>query len=328
LARSASVLKVSFSWKGNSMVYIIFLISLLAVSKGADWLVDGAVGITKSLGISPVIVGATVVSLGTTLPEALISSFAAYQGRSEVIAGTALGSILFNTAVILGLSVLIKPAIISSRDTLYKAGTMIAVPTLFALLSLDHHISRWDALLLVFIPLLFLISNMMKGVKQSQGNNNKETGQKLSQHFIRLAAGCASVVLGARFLLDSGVKIARFLGVSEAVIALTLFAVGSSLPELITGITAAKRGHIDLVLGNIMGANTLNIIFVMSLSGLIQPFAVDPNVLQADIPLSLVTMGILFVPALFTRRIDRWQGLITILGYILCLIFIIGIRSY
>ncbi len=287
---------------------------------------DGAAGITKSLGISQVIVGATVVSLGTTLPEALISSFAAYQGRSGVIAGTALGRSLFNTAVILGLSVLIKPAVISSRDTLYKAGTMVAVPTLFALLSLDHHISRWDALLLIFILLLFLFSNMMKGIQQSQEQNNKEAEQRLPRQLIQLAAGCAAVVLGARFLLDSGVEIARSLGVSEAVIALTLFAVGSSLPELITGLTAARRGHIDLVLGNIIGANTLNIIFVMSLAGLIQPFAVDPRVLQADIPLSVVTMGILFVPALFTRRIDRWQGLLTIIGYILCLLFIIGVR--
>ena len=115
------------------MVYIIFLISLAAVSKGADWLVDGAAGITKSLGISQVIVGATVVSLGTTLPEALISSFAAYQGRSGVIAGTALGSILFNTAVILGLY-RYSSSPPSSHHGHHKAGTMVAVPTLFALL--------------------------------------------------------------------------------------------------------------------------------------------------------------------------------------------------
>ena len=308
------------------MIYVIFLASLLAVTKGADWLVDGAVGITNVLGISQIVVGATVVSLGTTLPEALISAFAAYQGKGEIIAGTTLGSILFNTAVILGLAVLIKPPTLTSREPFYKAGTMIAVPILFALLSLDHHISRGDALLLAFVLLFFLISNMMKGMEESLEQKETAGEKNLSRPVIRLIVGSAAVVLGAKFLLDSGVEIARVLGISEAIIALTLFAVGSSLPELITGITAARKGHIDLVLGNVMGANTLNIIFVMALAGLIQPFSVSPTVFQVDIPISLLMMGILFVPALFTRRIGRLQGVLTIIGYILCLIFIIDVK--
>ncbi|HHT67769.1 MAG TPA: calcium/sodium antiporter [Firmicutes bacterium] len=308
------------------MIYVIFLVSLVAVSKGADWLVDGAVGIARALRISQIVVGATIVSLGTTLPEALVSSFAAYQGRSEVIAGTALGSILFNTAVILGIAVLIKPPLLTSKEPFFKAGTMIAVPVLFALLSLDHHISRWDALLLVFILILFLVSNMMKGMRESKEEAYTVVTKDLKKHVIQLVIGSAAVILGARFLLNSGVEIARALGVSEAIIALTLLAVGSSLPELITGITAARKGHTDLVLGNVMGANTLNIIFVIALAGLIQPFAVNPEVLRIEIPISLLMMGVLFVPALFAKRIGRWQGLITVLGYVVCLMFIISVR--
>ena len=293
------------------------------MTKGADWLIEGAIGLSKKLGISQVVVGATIVSLGTTLPEALISGFAAYHGKAEVIVGTNLGSILFNTAVILGLGVLITPLSLDSRDSFYKAGTMIAVPVLFALLSLDHHISRWDALLLIIVLLVFLISNMKKEYGRDQEQVQPQQG-KLDPDTVHLLAGSVTVVLGARFLLSSGTQIARALGVSEAIIALTLLAVGSSLPELITGITAARKGHIDLVFGNVMGANTLNIVFAMSLAGLIQPFAVNPSVLQVEIPLSLLMMGILFVPALFTKRITRVQGLLTILGYIFCLTFLIA----
>lgn len=321
-----SLLKVSFFERGHYMIYIIFIASLLAVTKGADWLVDGAIGVANVLGISHIVVGATVVSLGTTLPEALISSFAAIQGRNEVIAGTTLGSILFNTAVILGLAILIKPPKLTSREPFFKAGTMIVVPILFALLALDHHISRGDALVLVAVLVFFVISNMRKGMDESQDQDKVKEEGILLRHAVRMIVGSAAVILGARFLLNSGVEIARLLGVSESVIALTLFAVGSSLPELITAITAARKGHIDLVLGNVMGANTLNIIFVMALAGLIQPFTVKPSVLQVDVPLSLLMMGILFVPALITKRINRVQGLLTIVGYILCLVFIIGVR--
>ncbi len=304
------------------MIYIIFLASLLAVIKGADWLIDGAIGFSTKMGISQVVVGATIVSLGTTLPEALIAGFAAYHGKGEIIVGTALGSILFNTAVILGLAVLIRPPKLDSRESFYKIGTMIAVPILFGLLSLDHHISRLDALLLITVLLVFLIANMRKGMAKTQ-KQAKPQQRKLAQDAIHLLAGSAAIVLGARFLLDSGVQIARVLGVSEAIIALTLLAVGSSLPELITGITAARKGHIELILGNVMGANILNILFAMSVAGIIQPFAVNPSVLEVDVPLSLLMMGILFVPALFTQAISRVQGLLTIISYVLCLTFII-----
>lgn len=306
------------------MVYIIFLLSLVAVTKGADWLVEGAIGFTSILGISQIIVGATVVSLGTTLPETLISSFAAFQGKGEVIAGTALGSILFNTAVILGLAALIKPPKFTSREPFYKAGTMVGVPILFALLALDHHISRGDALLLAFILFVFLVSNVKQGMQESEAQKETTDKKDLYTHVAHFIAGSVLVVVGAKFLLDSGVGIARALGISEALIAVTLFAVGSSLPELITAITAAKKGHTDLVLGNVMGANILNIIFVMATAGLIRPFAVNPIFFQRDIPYSLLMMAILFVPGLFNKRISRIQGLITMLGYVAYLVFISG----
>lgn len=304
------------------MVYFIFILSLMAVTVGSDWLVEGAVELASLWGVSQIVIGATIVSLGTTLPETLISAFAAYQGKGDVIAGTALGSIIFNTAVILGLAAIIRPPKIKGRELFYKAGTMVGVLILFGLLIIDLHISRANSLLLALILVLFLGSNMWNGTKNNEGERIPATKSDLTKHFLHLIVGSAFVVGGAHFLLESGVEIARVFGVPEAIIAVTLFAVGSSLPELVTAVTAAKKGHTDLVLGNVIGANTLNIIFVVSTAGLIRPFSLSPNVLKVDIPVALGVMAVLLLPAVYSKQISRKQGVLTILSYIVYLTFI------
>ncbi|NMA61357.1 MAG: calcium/sodium antiporter [Firmicutes bacterium] len=297
------------------MVYLIFILSLVAVTKGADWLVEGAVDLARLWGVSQIVIGATIVSLGTTLPETLISAFAAAQGKGDVIVGTAIGSIIFNTAVILGLAAIIRPPKLTERQPFYKAGTMVGVLVLFALLAWDLYISRGDSILLAFILILFLGSNMWNGTKKSEKERVVASKNEVSKHLFHLIIGSIFVVAGAHFLLESGVEIARILRVPEAIIAVTLFAVGSSLPELITAITAASKGHTDLVLGNVMGANTLNIVFVISTAGLISPFSVAPSVLSVDVLFSLIMMSVLLIPALFTKKISRLQGIISIIAY-------------
>ncbi len=306
------------------MLYLIFLLSLAAVTKGADWLVEGAVGLTRFWGISQVIVGATVVSLGTTLPENLISSLAALKGKGDVVAGTAIGSILFNTAVILGLAAILRPPRLEDKDTFFKAGTMAGVLILFALFSLDLHISRWDALLFVALLILFLASNIHSGRRTAENEKFDFSKRDLYSYSARLIVGIALVVGGAHYLLESGVAIAMVLGIPEAIIAITLFAVGSSLPELITAVTAARRGYTGLVLGNVLGANTLNIVFVVATAGLLRPFSIDPDVLRIDVPSSLLVMGILIVPALWRKKISRLQGVVTILLYFAYIAFLLS----
>lgn len=306
------------------MVYLIFILSLVAVTKGADWLVEGAVDLARLWGVSQIVIGATIVSLGTTLPETLISAFAAAQGKGDVIVGTAIGSIIFNTAVILGLAAIIRPPKLTERQPFYKAGTMVGVLVLFALLAWDLYISRGDSLLLALILILFLGSNMWNGTRKSEEERIVASKNEISKHFFHLIIGSIFVVAGAHFLLESGVEIARILGVPEAIIAITLFAIGSSLPELVTAITAATKGHTDLILGNVMGANTLNIIFVISTAGLIRPFSVAPHVLRVDVSFSLLIMAILFLPTIFNKRITRFQGITTIVAYLIYLVVIIG----
>ncbi|NLJ80230.1 MAG: calcium/sodium antiporter [Firmicutes bacterium] len=305
------------------MVYLIFILSLSAVTKGADWLVEGAVGLTKLWGISQIVVGATIVSLGTTLPENLISALAAAQGKGHIVVGTALGSILFNTAVILGLAAVIRPPQIRDKDTFLKAGTMVGVLVLFTVLALDLHIARWESALLALILFFYLGSNIWNSRRRSARGHKNNSKADFRLHLFRVGLGSAFVVLGAHYLLDSGVEIARIFGVPEAIIAFTLFAVGSSLPEFVTAMAAAWKGHTDLILGNVLGANTLNIIFVITTAGLIRPFLVDPAVLRTDVPLSLLLIAVLLFPAIFTKKISRLQGLITLLAYFAYIIFLI-----
>lgn len=305
------------------MVYLVFFLSLTAVTFGADWLVEGAVQLTKLWGISQIVVGATIVSLGTTLPETLISAFAAVQNKGDVVLGTAIGSIIFNTAIILGFATLIRPPRVKDKDAFYRAGTMIGVLVLFGLLAYDSYISRWDSLLLFAILLL----SMFLTVRQGR-NNRGEMQENRSDHnlwkpIVRFLLGCLLVVGGAHFLLESGVLIAQQFNVPEAIIAVTLFAAGSSLPELITAITAARKGHTGLVLGNVIGANTLNIVFVMSAAGFIRPFSVPHSTLSFDIPVGLGLMALLLLPAIRTKEIKRWQGVLSIFAYLIYLYIVI-----
>lgn len=304
-------------------ILLIFIVSLIAVTKGADWLVEGAVGLAQIWGIPQIIVGATIVSLGTTLPETLISSFAAVQGKGDVVLGTSLGSILFNTAVILGLASVIRPPQVKDKDTFFKAGTMIGVLVLLGILASDRMISRFDSFVLALILLFYLGSNVWAGMNTSNGEKNNHSRSDLWRNIRNFSLGTVLVVLGARYLLDSGVEIARILGVPEAIIAVTLFAIGSSLPELITATTAAIKGHTGLVLGNVFGANTLNIIFVIAISGLIRPFPVASSVITMDIPAALFMMAVLVLPAFFTKRITRVQGAVTIIAYFTYIVFLV-----
>lgn len=303
-------------------VYLLFIIGLIAVIKGADWAVDSAVWLSKSFGIPEVIVGATIVSIGTTLPETMISALGAYRGSSDVVVGTFLGSILFNTGTILGIGCLIHPIKIRTKDSFLKIGSMIGVLILFGLLSVDGTIRGFDTFILLALLVCYLVMNIYVS------NNNKNKNQKhtydkkqLVHEIIQFVVGITAVVLGAKVLLDSGEQIAHAFGISEAIIATTMYAAGSSLPELVTSLTAAYKGHSGLMLGNVVGANTLNVILVAGVSSLISPLSIGSQILSAQIPTALLIMAVLFMPAFFNKKITRIQGLLAFLIY---LIFIIN----
>lgn len=302
---------------------LLFCLGLVFLIKGGDWFVDGSVGVAHRFGVPELIIGATVVAIGTTLPEVMVSATSALQGHGEIAYGNAIGSIICNTALIAALTVAIKPGKVDRKSLLS--------PVLFFFTAAAYYLfnayvlggfSRTSGVILVTVFVLFMIFTINQGRKspvpaQTEGGKEEPLGKSL----LLLVVGAVLIALGANLLVDNGILIAQGLGVPESVIALTFVALGTSLPELVTAVTSLLKGHGALSLGNIIGANLFNLVLVSGVSSLLSPFSLPEGTtiaghnasLVLDLPVMALVMGILTLPALFKGKLSRWQG-VTLLG--------------
>ena len=317
--------------------YVLFILGLILLIKGGDWFVDGATGIAHKLHIPELIIGATVVSIGTTLPEVMVSATSAISGHGEMSYGNAIGSIICNTALIAAITIAVKPSKVDPKSfrlpVLFFFGTAI----FYAIISYTiGYFSRIVGIILLSIFVIYMIVLIMqarKSIKEEkqiqeehpqpetteQSNSKKQTVKDI----LFLIIGAALIAVGANLLVDNGTKIATSLGVPESVIALTFVALGTSLPELVTAITSLVKGHGALSLGNIIGANLFNLVFVSGISITLMPFAIPQEKMLAginaslliDIPVMLCVMAIMTLPALFKGKLSRIQGILLLLIY-------------
>ena len=303
---------------------LLFALGLVLLIKGGDWFVDGATGIARRFHLPDIVVGATVVSIGTTLPEVMVSTTGALQGQGAMAYGNAIGSIICNTALIAAISVAFNPGPVNTKS--------LKMPVLFffgsaAIYCFSAYVmGRFDrsvGFILLAICIVYLILTGRQGLKHpdSLEGEEEEAGdgkeRKLWQELMLLVIGAALIAWGADLLVEHGTKIAQALGVPETVIALTFVALGTSLPELVTTITSLKKGHAHLGIGNVIGANVFNLVMVSGVSVALAPFDVPVGKLLfgrnaslvLDIPLMLTVMLLLCVPALTTKKLHRWQGI-------------------
>ena len=306
---------------------ILFAVGLVLLIKGGDWFVDGSVGIAKRLKVPEILIGATVVSIGTTLPEVMVSATSAVGGHGQIAYGNAIGSVICNTSLIAAITVALKP---SATDK--KA---LKLPVIFFLISALFYASNayifgyfgrisGIALLLAFAVYILLSVRSAKNSEVAKTEDETEIKGSILSDILWLIVGAALIALGADLLVDNGTIIAKGLGVPEAVIGLTFVALGTSLPELVTAITALTKGHGALSLGNVIGANLFNIVLVSGLSSTLSPFAVPADnklfgvasSLIVDIPVMIGVMLILTVPALIKGKLYRTQGILLLLIYI------------
>lgn len=303
---------------------LLFALGLVLLIKGGDWFVDGATGIARRFHLPDIVVGATVVSIGTTLPEVMVSTTGALQGQGAMAYGNAIGSIICNTALIAAISVAFNPGPVNTKS--------LKMPVLFffgsaAIYCFSAYVmGRFDrsvGFILLAICIVYLILTVRQGLKHpdSLEGEEEEAGdgkeRKLWQELMLLVIGAALIAWGADLLVEHGTKIAQALGVPETVIALTFVALGTSLPELVTTITSLKKGHAHLGIGNVIGANVFNLVMVSGVSVALAPFDVPVGKLLfgrnaslvLDIPLMLTVMLLLCVPALTTKKLHRWQGI-------------------
>lgn len=319
------------------LTIILFVIGFVFLIKGADFLVDGASAIAKKLMVSDLIIGLTIVAFGTSAPELIVNIFASVQGNNQIAIGNVLGSNIINIFVILGISSVFLPLFVQ-KDTVWKEIPFcLMVAVLLAFLVNDNfifknnitEISRIDGLILIFFFIIFIY--YIFRVAKKQRNQNKELScleikqYTLFKSSLLIIIGLIGLNLGAKWVVDGAVEIASLIGVTQSLIALTIVALGTSLPELVTSVMAVFKKNSDIAIGNIVGSNIFNILLILGISSIIRPlkFNIASNV---DIFAAVLAPFLLFI-MMFTGKkhlLERWEGITFLFLYIVYLIFIIN----
>ncbi len=299
---------------------LLFLVGLVALIKGGDWFVDGATGLARRFRLPELLIGATVVSIGTTLPEVMVSTTSALEGHGEIAYGNAIGSVICNTALVAAVTLAVRPGKVDKAALKTPVAFFFAAAAIYAGVAYTSgYFSRavGAVLLAMFVAYMFVTVRQMKnGTVPVEAEEEEKKELPLWQELLLLVVGAALIAVGARLLVDNGTLIAAALGVPESVIGLTFVALGTSLPELVTAITSLVKVHSALSLGNVIGANLFNLVLVSGMSVTLSPFGIPKGSMIAgrnaslvmDIPVMFTVMLLLTVPALARGKLARWQG--------------------
>lgn len=297
-----------------------FSLGLVLLIFGGDWFVDGAVGIAQRFKVPELLIGATVVSIGTTLPEVMVSATSAISGHGEIAYGNAIGSIICNTALIAALTVAVRPSKVSRESLVIPVSFFFAAAAFYAFTAyVTKTFTRLTGIILLGMFLVYMALTVSQALRLPKPRGERNDGNHeapLWKSLLLLALGAAMIAWGANLLVDNGTLIAQALGVPESVIALTFVALGTSLPELVTAITSLAKGHGALSLGNVIGANLFNLVLVSGISILLSPFDLPAGKtiaghnasLVVDIPVMLFVMAFLTLLAMATGKLKRYQG--------------------
>ena len=305
---------------------LLFVVGLVFLIKGGDWFVDGATGIARRFHLPELLIGATVVSIGTTLPEVMVSTASALSGHGEIAYGNAIGSVICNTALIAAITVAVRPGKVDPKSLRLPVCFFFAAAALYAGIAYTTgYFSRVAGLFLLALFAAYMVSTVWQMKSSPAPAQHEPAGEEGStlKDVVLLIAGAALIAVGANLLVDNGTLIAQALGVPEAVIALTFVALGTSLPELVTAITSLAKGHGALSLGNVIGANVFNLVLVSGVSVTLAPFPIPQGStiagynasLVLDIPVMLLVMALLTFPALTKGKLHRGQGLLLLAIY-------------
>ena len=307
------------------MSVLLFAIGLVLLIKGGDWFVDGATGIAKRFNLPDIVVGATVVSIGTTLPEVMVSTTGALQGSGAMAYGNAIGSIICNTALIAAISIVCNPGPVNIKS--------MKTPAIFFFLSAGLYcvasyflgtFPRWMGFVMLGIFVVYMVTTVRNGMKNPDAIEEEEAEEgkqrTLVMELVLLVVGAAVIAVGADLLVEHGQIIAIGLGVPETVVALLFVALGTSLPELVTTITSLRSGHASLGVGNVIGANVFNLVLVSGVAVSLAPFDVpcENTLLNTglnmslvfEIPVMLGVMALMIFPTLASKKLARWQGIL------------------
>ncbi len=299
----------------------LFAVGLVLLIKGGDWFVDSATGIAKRFRVPEIIIGATVVSIGTTLPEVMVSATAAVNGNGAIAYGNAIGSIICNTSLIAALTIAIRPAPVNRKA--------IVMPVIFFFISAAIYLlaaygfgtfDRWLGIVMLIVFAIYMTMTIRQGFKNPVAADEHEEEESaegsLLKDILVLIVSAGLIALGANMLEGSSVSLATMAGIPTEVVGVTIVALCTSLPELVTAVTALAKGHGALSLGNIIGANIFNLVLVSGVAVTLSPFTVPAGStifgqntsLVMELPLMVGVMALMTLPAVFKKKLFRWQG--------------------
>ena len=304
---------------------LLFIVGLLFLIKGGDWFVDGASALARRFHLPELLIGATVVSIGTTLPEVMVSTMSALSGHGEIAYGNAIGSVICNAALIAAITIAVRPGKVDPKTLKIPVLFFFAAAAVYCVAAYGFgKFTRPMGLIMLAMFVAYMAANViqMKNAPAEQ-HDDEEEAMPLPKMLVLLVAGAVLIAVGANLLVDNGTLIAQALGVPESVIALTFVALGTSLPELVTAITSLIKGHSDLSLGNVVGANVFNLVLVSGVSVTLAPFTVPQSAtifgmnssLVLELPVMLAVMVLLTVPALLKGKLSRAQGVALLVIY-------------
>ena len=304
---------------------LLFIVGLLFLIKGGDWFVDGASALARRFHLPELLIGATVVSIGTTLPEVMVSTMSALSGHGEIAYGNAIGSVICNAALIAAITIAVRPGKVDPKTLKIPVLFFFAAAAIYCVAAYGFgKFTRPMGFIMLAMFVAYIAANIhqMKNAPTEEHEEEEET-MPLPRMLMLLVLGAVLIAMGANLLVDNGTLIAKALGVPESVIALTFVALGTSLPELVTAITSLIKGHSDLSLGNVVGANVFNLVLVSGVSVALAPFTVPQSAtifgmnssLVLEIPVMIAVMVLLTAPALVKGKLSRVQGVALLVIY-------------
>ncbi len=305
---------------------IIFASGLFLTIKGGDWFVDSASWFAEATGIPKFVVGATVVSFATTLPELLVSVRAAMNGSAQLAIGNAIGSVTANTSLVMGLSLVAMAGVISRKEFSVKGGLLLAAIIGLTVLSVGNYLPVWSAYILWAIFIAFMVVNLIDGKNDTTADTvNTFEKKKIPTKLLFFILGTASIIFGAEALVSSGKTIASGIGISETIIGFTVIALGTSLPELVTTLTAIRKKESSLSVGNVIGANIIDTTLILPLCAVIngQPLPVEKINLVFDFPICISACAVAVIPTIIQGKFKKWQGYALLAIYALYMLFLI-----
>lgn len=307
---------------------LLLVFGMVLLIKGADFFVDGASNIAKALRIPTLIIGLTLVSIGTSAPEFAVSLNASINSENEISFGNIVGSNIFNTFVVIGVSAIITPLAVSKNVRKFDIPILLGIYgllILFGFVSSPNIINLWESIIIFSLTIIYTVFLILRETKEHQHIEDEKKNEKKKPWWLNLifvAVGLTGIIWGGDLVVDNAVILAEKLHISEEIIGLTIVAIGTSLPELVTSIVAARKGENDIAVGNAIGSNIFNIILILGFCSILAPAVVTDSSLL-DVIIALFSGIVVFVFAFKSYKINRWQGIVMVSLYALYLTFLV-----